>query len=83
MCSTRPWTNQGCQMDTRIYGTSHQYNPSAFGMWDSVMLIPVFDRWIFPALGRRLGRPDGPSDLQKMGTGLVFMVICMISAGIV
>lgn len=85
MCMGGPWTNQGCQMDCRVF-TSSQYNPGSFGLWDCVSIlvfIPIFDKWVYPFVGRLIGNPKGPTQLQKIGCGLGVTIFCMILAGIV
>jgi len=80
-----PWTNQGCQMDTRVFGGNSQYNPGSWSFWDTlsiIILIPVFDKIIYPLVGKMQGR-EGPTALQKIGAGYAVTIVCMIISGIV
>jgi peptide/histidine transporter 3/4 len=78
-----PWNNQGCQMDCRVW-SSEQYNPGSWSFWDTisiVLLVPVFDKVIYPAWGKVQGKT--PTALQKIGVGYLIAIICMVISGIV
>lgn len=84
-CMGGPWALQGCQMDTFVFSSSSQYNPGSWSFWDTVsiiVLIPVFDRVIYPFFGKIQGR-SSPTALQKMGAGYAIVIVCMVISGIV
>jgi len=78
---------QGCQMDLRLNvhsNTSVQLTPSQLNLLDcSVILafIPIFDRYVYPTVGRYLGY--SPRPLQKIGVGFLFAAMAMVTAGLV
>jgi len=79
-----PWNNQGCQMDCRVWSSDSQYNPGSWSFWDTisiVLLVPVFDKVIYPFWGKLQGR--SPTALQKIGVGYFVAIICMVLSGIV
>eukprot|EP00301_Raphidiophrys_heterophryoidea_P001960 c10919_g1_i2.p1 GENE.c10919_g1_i2~~c10919_g1_i2.p1 ORF type:complete len:543 (-),score=117.87 c10919_g1_i2:107-1696(-) len=75
---------QGCQMDTRISSdTNYQLNASALSAFDSLvilLMIPVFEKVIFPLLERRGMRL---TTLQKIGGGFVFSALAMVASAVV
>jgi len=78
-----PWNNQGCQMDCRVFSSTSQYNPGSWSFWDTVsivLLVPVFDKVIYPVWGKAFGTP---TPLQKIGTGYLISILCMVLSGIV
>jgi peptide/histidine transporter 3/4 len=76
---------QGCHMDLRLSPhskTSVQLTPTQLNLLDcSVILafIPLFDRYLYPAVGRHLGY--SPRPLQKIGVGFIFGALSMLVAG--
>jgi len=78
-----PWNNQGCQMDCRVFSSTSQYNPGSWSFWDTVsivLLVPVFDKVIYPVWGKAFGTP---TPLQKIGAGYLISILCMVLSGIV
>uniref|UniRef100_A0AAV1TH73 Peptide transporter n=1 Tax=Peronospora matthiolae TaxID=2874970 RepID=A0AAV1TH73_9STRA len=73
---------QGCQMDLRVKGQDDVLISSAMlNIVDSgviLVFIPVFDRLLYPLL-TRMG--IYPSLLRKIGAGLVFALLAMLTAG--
>lgn len=83
-----PWINQGCQMDCQVWpwqSGDDQYNPGSWAMWNNIgilAIVPVVDFVVYPWIGKMQGTA-GPTPLQRIGTGYVFVILCMISAAIV
>jgi dipeptide/tripeptide permease len=70
---------QGCQMDLRLGGHS-LISPSMLTIVDTAVIllfIPVFDRVVYPQL-TSLGVV--PTTLRKIGVGLIFLLLAMLSA---
>lgn len=70
--------NQGCQMDLSVGAANIPV--SALNLFDTVailMLVPVFENAVYPAL-KRAGRPV--TMLQKLGWGFVFSILSMLAA---
>jgi len=73
---------QACQMDLRV--GSGQITPAQMNLLDSgviIAMVPVFDAFIYPAIGRWRGKI--PTPLEKMAVGFMFGVLSMVCAGIV
>lgn len=45
--------------------------------------IPLYDRLVVPALRKITAHPNGITELQRMGIGIIFGVLSMVVAGIV
>ncbi|KMT10400.1 hypothetical protein BVRB_5g115280 [Beta vulgaris subsp. vulgaris] len=71
----------------RSLGTSNFKIPAAsysiFPMLAMTIWIPLYDRIIVPKLRKITGKDGGITVLQKMGIGLVLMVITLIACGLV
>ena len=75
--------NQACQMDLAI-GSGVNIPTSALNLFDSViilMLVPIFDLWMFPFIKRSTGK--SPTKLQKLGWGFFFSLASMVVAALV
>jgi peptide/histidine transporter 3/4 len=75
--------NQACQMDLSL-GLGVNIPTSALNLFDSViilMLVPVFDLWMFPSIKQYTGKP--PTKLQKLGWGFLFALASMVVAALV
>lgn len=75
--------NQACQMDLDL-GSGVQMPVAALNSFDTIailLLVPVFDRIVYPRVSAWLGRPV--TMLEKIGAGLVFAILAMCVAAIV
>ena len=69
-------------MDSRVF-SPRPYNPGAWSVWDILVIlvfIPLLDRYIFPAVGRVLKQPNGPTSLQKIGAGLFLAILANLAS---
>ncbi|CAG9466836.1 unnamed protein product [Pedinophyceae sp. YPF-701] len=76
---------QGEQMDRRVRvgGLDLKFPAASMSAVDTIsiiVLIPIYDQLVLPFLGR-IGRK--PTQLQRMGAGLVVSVVTMLVAGLV
>eukprot|EP00042_Codosiga_hollandica_P043993 m.426273 g.426273 ORF g.426273 m.426273 type:complete len:776 (+) comp56687_c0_seq2:1172-3499(+) len=77
------WTLQAEEMKLFSLGSLGTFEPDQMQSVNSIMvlmLIPIFDRWIYPAF-TRLRIPQSP--LQRMGYGMVLCAIAFFVSGIV
>eukprot|EP00298_Acanthocystis_sp_HF-20_P014255 c20696_g1_i2.p1 GENE.c20696_g1_i2~~c20696_g1_i2.p1 ORF type:complete len:340 (-),score=89.36 c20696_g1_i2:24-1043(-) len=75
---------QGCQMDIRLFDGEYQLNATSLSAFDSlaiILLVPFFDKILFPFYFRFFGK--NPTILQKIGAGFVVSILSMIVAGFV
>ncbi|CAL4951410.1 unnamed protein product [Urochloa decumbens] len=75
---------QGNTMDQRM-GPKFSIPPAALIVTNSlsiVILVPVYDRLILPAVRSFTGRPGGFTQLQRMGIGLIISTFSMLAAGV-
>jgi dipeptide/tripeptide permease len=75
--------NQACQMDLDL-GSGIMMPVSALNSFDTIailLLVPVFDRLLYPKVANMLGRQV--TMLEKIGAGLVFAILAMCVAAIV
>eukprot|EP00298_Acanthocystis_sp_HF-20_P010185 c18727_g1_i2.p1 GENE.c18727_g1_i2~~c18727_g1_i2.p1 ORF type:complete len:659 (+),score=249.07 c18727_g1_i2:31-2007(+) len=75
---------QGCQMDIRLGNTGYQLNSASLSAFDAfaiLLLIPVFDKILFPLYRRIFGK--NPTILQKIGAGFVLAMLSMVLAAYV
>eukprot|EP01084_Bolivina_argentea_P003568 6712_1 len=74
---------QGCQLNYHIDSLNWNFPITAlsiFGIITVLILIPLFDRYLFPMF-RKYGIKV--TMLRKMGAGFIFAILSMICAGIV
>ncbi|KAL8130319.1 hypothetical protein V2J09_019474 [Rumex salicifolius] len=79
---------QASQSDRRFSRHTHFQIPAAsyivFLMLGLTIWIPIYDRIIVPVLRRITGKEAGGiTILQRMGTGMVLSIICMLVSGVV
>lgn len=77
--------NQACQMDLRM-GSGVSIPPAALNVFDSLavlLLVPVFDRYLYPAVTLCRGPNKPLTMLQKMGWGFFFALVSMAVAALV
>ncbi|OEL32021.1 Protein NRT1/ PTR FAMILY 8.1 [Dichanthelium oligosanthes] len=75
---------QGNTLDPRM-GSNFSIPSASLAIFDTlsiVVLVPVYDRLVVPAVRSRTGRPRGFTQLQRMGIGLVVSVFSMLAAGV-
>ncbi|KAL5728140.1 hypothetical protein ACHQM5_001261 [Ranunculus cassubicifolius] len=81
------FVEQGAAMNTRI--NAFHIPPASMTVFDIVSIstfIVFYDRLIRPyyrKITRNRPRVKGPSELQRMGIGIIFLILAMITAGIV
>ncbi|KAF7816072.1 protein NRT1/ PTR FAMILY 8.1-like [Senna tora] len=77
---------QGETMDTRIsHSSSFQIPAASLSIFDTLSVIfwvPIYDRLITPLAARFTGRPNGLSQLQRMGVGLFISIFSVLFAGV-
>lgn len=72
-------------MDHRM-GSHFAFPPaslSVFELVNVIVILPLYDRFLVPALRSVTGHPQGISQLQRIGTGIVFSILAMVVAGFV
>ncbi|GMN61903.1 hypothetical protein TIFTF001_031003 [Ficus carica] len=78
------FVEQGMMMDTTI--GSFTIPVASFSCLDVIcvlVLVPIYDRVVVPIARRFTGNEKGFSELQRIGIGLFFSVLCMAAAAIV
>jgi len=80
---TARWTFQAISMDREVTvgGSTWTVKPDQMQMFNSVfvlLLIPTFDRVVYPLL-RRVGLPMRP--LQRMGAGMLLSAVAFVITG--
>ena len=76
--------NQACQM--QLTAGNIDIPPAALNLFDSIailILVPVFDRYLYPTVTRIRGENRPFTMLQKIGWGFFFALLSMIVASIV
>lgn len=77
--------NQACQMQLDI-GGGVNIPPAALNVFDSMavlLLVPLFDRHLYPAVEKFRGSGKPLTMLQKIGWGFMFALLSMIAAALV
>lgn len=77
---------QATTMDRRIIGNSFQIPAASLTVFfvGSVLLtVPVYDRVITPIAKKLSHNPQGLTPLQRIGVGLVFSILAMVSAALI
>lgn len=54
-----------------------------FGSINALMVVPIYEKWIVPALRTRTGHPRGLTSLQRIGVGLIISIFAMASGALV
>ncbi|CAL9192730.1 protein NRT1/ PTR FAMILY 8.1 [Musa acuminata AAA Group] len=75
---------QGNTLD-RHMGPHFQIPSASLSIFDTISVIvwvPIYDRFIVPAVRRSTGRERGFTQLTRMGIGLVISIFSMVAAGI-
>lgn len=78
------FVEQGMMMDNTI--GSFTIPVASFSCLDVIcvlVLVPMYDRVVVPIARRLTGNEKGFSELQRIGIGLFFSVLCMAAAAIV
>ncbi|XP_077246757.1 protein NRT1/ PTR FAMILY 7.3-like [Tasmannia lanceolata] len=82
---TSLFLEQGAAMNTNI-ATFH-FSPASMTIFDIISIstfIIFYDKLIVPCYIKLLkNRPKEPTELQRMGTGLVIAILAMVAAGLV
>jgi peptide/histidine transporter 3/4 len=76
---------EGATMDHHM-GRHFQFPPASLSVFELVnvlLILPLYDRFLVPFLRRYTGRPQGITQLQRIGTGIVFSILAMVVAGFV
>lgn len=77
---------QGKKMDRRLAPSSFKIPSATLSIFDTISVIiwvPIYDRIIVPVARKFTGHPNGITQLQRMGIGLVISIFSMLSAGLV
>ncbi|XP_014509409.1 protein NRT1/ PTR FAMILY 8.3-like [Vigna radiata var. radiata] len=78
------FVEQAIMMDTYI--GNFKLPPASLSTFDVISVIfwvPLYDKVIVPITRKFTGKERGFSELQRMGIGLCFSVLCMLSAAVV
>lgn len=78
------FVEQGTVMNTRL--GSFNIPPASMSVFDIISVIVfifIYRRILMPAARKLTENPDGLSELQRMGVGLVIGMVAMIAAGVV
>ncbi|TVU28263.1 hypothetical protein EJB05_19774 [Eragrostis curvula] len=78
------FVEQGATMDTDI-GSFHipAASMSLFDVLSVLTFIAIYRRVLVPVMARLSGNPQGLTELQRMGVGLVIGMVAMVVAGVV
>lgn len=78
------FVEQGATMDTNI-GSFHfpAASMSLFDVLSVLAFIAIYRRVLVPVMARLSGNPQGLTELQRMGVGLVIGMAAMVVAGVV
>ncbi|WVZ73940.1 hypothetical protein U9M48_022190 [Paspalum notatum var. saurae] len=78
------FVEQGATMDTNI-GSFHfpAASMSLFDILSVLAFIAIYRRVLVPVMARLSGNPQGLTELQRMGVGLVIGMAAMVVAGVV
>lgn len=77
---------QGQKMDRRLAPSTFKIPSATLSIFDTISVIiwvPIYDRIIVPVARKFTGHPNGITQLQRMGIGLVISIFSMLSAGLV
>lgn len=78
------FVEQGAMMSTQFGSfTIPPASMSVFDIISVIFFIFIYRRILMPVLAKLMKNPDGLSELQRMGVGLVIAMLAMISAGVV
>ncbi|KAL6861735.1 hypothetical protein ACP4OV_017435 [Aristida adscensionis] len=80
------FTKQGMLMDHAVAGGAFVVPPAMLQSSVTVsiiLLVPMYDRLIIPAINAVTGRGDGITVLQRIGVGMVLSVVAMAIAALV
>ncbi|KQK01027.1 protein NRT1/ PTR FAMILY 7.3 [Brachypodium distachyon] len=79
------FVEQGTTMDTNIVGSFHvpAASMSVFDILSVLAFIAIYRRVLVPVMARLSGNPQGLTELQRMGVGLVIGMGAMVVAGVV
>ncbi|KAG2700451.1 hypothetical protein I3760_07G231300 [Carya illinoinensis] len=79
------FTKQGATMDRTIFPGFEIPAASlqCFVGLSIIILIPIYDRIFVPIARAFTGKPAGITMLQRIGTGMIFSIICMVVAALV
>ncbi|KAG0613192.1 hypothetical protein M758_6G084100 [Ceratodon purpureus] len=76
---------EGSTMDHSM-GPHFKFPPASLSVFELVnvlMILPLYDRFLVPFLRRFTGHPQGITQLQRIGTGILFSILAMVIAGFV
>lgn len=76
---------EGSTMDHTM-GPHFKFPPASLSVFELVnvlLILPLYDRFLVPFLRRFTGHPQGITQLQRIGTGIVFSILAMVIAGFV
>lgn len=76
---------EGATMDHSM-GPHFNFPPASLSVFELVnvlMILPLYDRFLVPFLRRFTGHPQGITQLQRIGTGIIFSILAMVIAGFV
>lgn len=79
------FTKQGVTMD-RSFLSTIELPAAAFQCFvciSIVVFLPIYDRVLVPVARTITGRPSGITMLQRIGTGMVFSILSMVTAAVV
>lgn len=78
------FVEQGMAMDTTVGSfTIPAASLIVFDIISVIFWVPLYDRIIVPLARKFTGQERGFSELQRMGIGLLFSVLCMAAAALV
>lgn len=78
------FVEQGDVMDSTIAGFHiPPASMSAFDITSAAVCIILYQKVFVPVAGRMTGNPNGISELQRMGIGLIIGMLAMVSGGFV
>lgn len=76
---------QGMVLKQQIgsYFTIPPASLSTFEILTFIAIVPIYDKIIVPVARRFTGKARGFTELERMGTGLIFSILAMVSAALV
>lgn len=78
------FVKQGMTMD-RSMGSHFQIPPVSLGVFSTIaglVSITIYDRYMVPLVRKITGKERGITVLQRIGIGLLFSVLCMVTAAL-